>query len=214
MRIKGWNKFQHFRDRTPPWVKLYRDLLDDPDWHDLDGDSAKTLIMLWLIASEDETHIGTLPDIRKLAFRLRIDKKKLEHQIAKLSHWLIQDDITMISGRYQVDAPEGEGEREREGEERQNNVEKESRLHENIPYKEIVDYLNKKAHTHFRHTTVETKRHIKARWNQGFDVSAFKHVIDVKSSQWLTDEKMVAYLRPQTLFGTKFESYLNEAIYE
>lgn len=212
MRIKGWNKFQHFRDRTPPWVKLYRDLLDDPDWHDLDGDSAKTLIMLWLIASEDETHIGTLPDIRKLAFRLRIDKKKLEHQIAKLSHWLIQDDITMISGRYQVDAPEGEG--EGEGEERQNNVEKESRLHENIPYKEIVDYLNKKAHTHFRHTTVETKRHIKARWNQGFDVSAFKHVIDVKSSQWLTDEKMVAYLRPQTLFGTKFESYLNETLYE
>ena len=36
-RIKGWVKFQHFKDRRPPWIKLYRDILEDPDWHDLDG---------------------------------------------------------------------------------------------------------------------------------------------------------------------------------
>ncbi|WP_436665978.1 conserved phage C-terminal domain-containing protein [Lactobacillus acidophilus] len=35
-------------------------------------------------------------------------------------------------------------------------------------------------------------------------------MIDVKSKQWLTDQKMKQYLRPETLFGTKFESYLNE----
>ncbi len=39
-RIKGWVKFQHFKDRRPPWIKLYRDILEDPDWHDLDGDTA------------------------------------------------------------------------------------------------------------------------------------------------------------------------------
>ena len=106
LRIKNWKKFQHFKDRTPPWVKLYRDILEDPDWHELDGDCAKTMVMLWLIASEDEHHNGTLPDTRKLAFRLRISENKLNQQLTKLSNWLEQDDITVISGRYQVDAPE------------------------------------------------------------------------------------------------------------
>ena len=53
MRIKNWERFQHFKDRRPPWIKLYRELLDDPDWHDLAGDDAKFLVMLWLIASGD-----------------------------------------------------------------------------------------------------------------------------------------------------------------
>lgn len=79
-----------------------------------------------------------------------------------------------------------------------------------IPYKKIIDYLNEKAGTHFKHNTNETKRLIKARFNQGFDISAFQYVIDLKCKQWLTNEKMINYLRPQTLFGTKFEGYLNE----
>lgn len=110
IRIKDWSKFQHFKDRTPPWVKLYRDILDDPDWHDLDGQSAKVLTMLWLIASEDETHTGSLPDMRKLAFRLRMEENKLKHILDKLSHWLVQSDIAAISERYQSDAPETETE--------------------------------------------------------------------------------------------------------
>ena len=83
-----------------------------------------------------------------------------------------------------------------------------------IPYKKIIDYLNEKANTHFKHNTSETKRLIRARWNQGFDLSAFQYVIDIKCSQWLCDGKMVSYLRPITLFNTKFESYLNESQYE
>ena len=116
MKIKDWSKFQHFKDRTPPWIKLYRDLLDDPDWHELDGDSAKVLTMLWLIASEDETHQGNLPCTRKLAFRLRIKEDKLKQQLTNLSHWLIQSDIKSISSRYQDDAPETETETETETE--------------------------------------------------------------------------------------------------
>jgi uncharacterized phage protein (TIGR02220 family) len=83
-------------------------------------------------------------------------------------------------------------------------------LPNNIPYKEIIDYLNQKANTHFKHDTAATKRFIKARWNEGFDLSAFKYVIDVKCGQWMTDPHMLQYIRPMTLFGTKFESYLNE----
>ena len=40
----------------------------------------------------------------------------------------------------------------------------------------------------------------------------FKRVIDTKVKQWLNDDNMRKYLRPETLFGTKFEAYLNESI--
>lgn len=113
-RIKNWGKHQHFKDRTPPWIKLYRDILDDPDWHELPGDSAKVLISLWLIASEDETHTGALPDERRMAFRLRISEAKLKQELTKLSHWLMCDDIATISQRYQSDAPETDTETETE----------------------------------------------------------------------------------------------------
>lgn len=114
-KIKGWDKFQHFKDRRPPWIKLYRDILDDPDWHELDGDTAKALVALWLLASEDEEQKGALPDVRRIAFRLRISEKQAKQTLTNLSHWLIQDDINVISDRYQDDAPERAGE-ETEGE--------------------------------------------------------------------------------------------------
>jgi hypothetical protein len=109
MQIKNWHKFQHFKDRRPPWVKLYRDLLDDIEWHQLDATSAKVLVMLWLIASEDG---GKLPNIKTLAFRLRMTEKQTNDSIISLSHWLEQDDIEVISQQYQDDAPETETETE------------------------------------------------------------------------------------------------------
>ena len=112
--IKGWTKFQHFKDRRPPWIKLYRDILEDPDWHDLDGDTAKILVALWLIASEDEDQNGTLPDVRRIAFRLRLPETKVKQALTKLSHWLDHEDDIVISDGYQVDAPETERETETE----------------------------------------------------------------------------------------------------
>jgi hypothetical protein len=113
MRIKNWTKFQHFKDRRPPWVKLYRDILDDLEWHELDPLAAKVLVMLWLIASENE---GQIPDNKTLAFRLRLTEVKTKEIIIKLSHWLEQDDINKISKGYQVDLPERETETELETE--------------------------------------------------------------------------------------------------
>ena len=78
-----------------------------------------------------------------------------------------------------------------------------------IPYEEIVQYLNQKTGKNFKHTSKVTQRHISARLAEGFTVSDFKQVIVKKCSDWLRDQKMKEYLRPETLFGTKFESYLN-----
>ena len=43
-----------------------------------------------------------------------------------------------------------------------------------------------------------------------YTIEDFKKVIDIKVSKWLNNPEMADYLRPDTLFGTKFESYLNE----
>jgi hypothetical protein len=110
MKIKNWSKFQHFKDRRPPWIKLYRDLLDDMEWNTLDPVASKVLVSLWLIASEDENQDGGLPDIKTLAWRLRMTEKQVLEQVSKLSHWLNQDDIKAISSKYQDDLPETEKE--------------------------------------------------------------------------------------------------------
>ena len=76
--------------------------------------------------------------------------------------------------------------------------------------KEIIEYLNLKADTKFKVTSKDTQSHINARIKEGYTVDDFKHVINVKVTQWKNDDNMCKYLRPRTLFGTKMESYVNE----
>lgn len=73
----------------------------------------------------------------------------------------------------------------------------------------VVDYLNEKAGTHYRAGVAKTQSLIKARANEGFTEADFRTVIDKKCADWIGTE-YEQYLRPQTLFGTKFESYLNQ----
>jgi len=77
-----------------------------------------------------------------------------------------------------------------------------------IPYPEIIAYLNAKAHTLFKPSTDKTQAMIRARWHEGFTLENFKTVVDNMVLAWYGDVKMQTYLRPETLFGTKFESYL------
>ena len=79
-----------------------------------------------------------------------------------------------------------------------------------IPFEEIVNYLNFKTGSSYRFKTEKTQSLIKARFKEGFTLDDFKKVIDIKVHQWSKDKNMKSYLRPETLFGTKFESYLNE----
>ena len=74
----------------------------------------------------------------------------------------------------------------------------------------ILDYLNEKAGTKYRASSKNTQKHIHARLSEGYTLEDFKKVIDNKVADWGNNEKMAMYLRPDTLFGTKFESYLNQ----
>ena len=81
---------------------------------------------------------------------------------------------------------------------------------ENNIYSEVIKYLNEKANTNYRPSTKNTQSFISARLKEGFTVEDFKKVIDVKAENWIGTD-FEKYLRPATLFGTKFENYLNEA---
>ena len=75
----------------------------------------------------------------------------------------------------------------------------------------VIEYLNKKTNQKYRPTTGKTKKLVGARASEGFVLEDFKSVIDKKSNEWMGTE-FEKYLRPETLFGTKFEGYLNQNI--
>ncbi|TRW73713.1 DNA replication protein [Lactococcus lactis] len=83
-----------------------------------------------------------------------------------------------------------------------------------IPYSEIISYLNEKAGRSFK-TTEAHKRFIKARWNEDYKLDDFKRVVDNKVADWtgktINGQPAEKYLQPSTLFGTKFDNYLNQA---
>ena len=83
----------------------------------------------------------------------------------------------------------------------------------NSEVKEIVSYLNEKLGTNYKLNTAKTITLIKSRRKEGFTVQDFKTVIDKKVKEWKGTERE-QYLRPETLFGTKFEGYLNQKEYE
>ena len=82
-----------------------------------------------------------------------------------------------------------------------------------IPYSEIISYLNEKTGRSFR-TTEAHKRFIKARWNENYKLDDFKRVVDNKVADWtgktINGQPAEKYLQPSTLFGTKFDNYLNQ----
>ncbi len=128
--ITGWDKLQHFKDREPIWIKLYRALRHNRRWRRLSGDAAKLYIDLLLLAAEDEP-FGTISlEGEDLAWEVRLDPGDLFLLLAELSvSGLIagsgyHDDVRLITdGNHGDDAPlsltrsrEVEGEEEKEKE--------------------------------------------------------------------------------------------------
>jgi len=94
LKVRNWDKFQPtMKDRNVIWIKLYRQILEDYEWHNLSSDSKATLIEILLLSSENN---GQLPEVHKIAFRLRKTEDFIQKQINLLSHWL-QDDNNLIT---------------------------------------------------------------------------------------------------------------------
>lgn len=77
------------------------------------------------------------------------------------------------------------------------------------PTEEVVNHLNQRLGTKYKPTTKATRKLVKARLKEGFTVDDMKLVIDKKATEWVGSPKMAQFLRPDILFGNKFEGYLN-----
>jgi uncharacterized phage protein (TIGR02220 family) len=78
-------------------------------------------------------------------------------------------------------------------------------------YIEIIDYLNNCTGQAYKPTSKTNQKYINERLKEGHSVDDFKKVIETKATKWLNTQYQ-DYLRPQTLFGSKFEAYLNESV--
>jgi uncharacterized phage protein (TIGR02220 family) len=77
-----------------------------------------------------------------------------------------------------------------------------------IPFAAIIIMLNRITGRTFKNSETHRKR-IRARWNEGFRENDFEKVVAIMNEHWQNDDKMSMFLRPETLFGTKMDSYLN-----
>ena len=87
LSVKDWDKFQHYRDRNPPWIKLHTSLLEDYDFATLPGVAKGQLLLMWLLAARTDNKIPN--DRVWIAHSLRIPAKSLEIEMLVDGGWLI-----------------------------------------------------------------------------------------------------------------------------
>jgi len=128
--VRNWQRFQHYKDRSPPWIKLYRSLMDNPDWARLEDSAARLLVELWLLASEYENGEIQLSTV-DLQWRLRKQDAGtvLDNLQQLIKHGFIESDEITIDGVREQDASNvlyqrERGEAEGETEKRQKQSEK------------------------------------------------------------------------------------------
>src|SRR6185312_3836651 len=118
LKVKKWEQFQHYKRRNPPWIRLYRRIVDDADFQCLPLASRALAPMLWLIASE--TLDGTIHcKPGALSFRLRQSiSELLEGLIPLMDKGFIEGfgdfAIEVLAPRLHGATPEAEAEAEAE----------------------------------------------------------------------------------------------------
>jgi len=104
IRAKNWSEFQHYKDRSPVWIKLHKRLLDDRAFHALPDASRALAPMLWLLCSESDQ--GEIRDaIAEISFRLRMTEKKAEEALKPLieAGFFVSDDLEQVASTSLAD---------------------------------------------------------------------------------------------------------------
>ena len=116
-RVKNFERFQHYKDRSPPWIKLYNELLEDYEFSQLPDAAKMHLIGIWLLASRSDNRIPY--DAKWVAARINATEP-VKLDVLRASGFIEvdaeQDASNVRQSPEQVDRPEREGETERETE--------------------------------------------------------------------------------------------------
>jgi len=116
-RVRNWETYQHYKDRNPPWIKLYNYLLEDYDFSQLSDNSKLHLMLIWMLASRME---NTMPyDANWIKSKIDVNSKVnlnelLEHNYIELCNKNneLLDASTTLADCKQDAIPERETERE------------------------------------------------------------------------------------------------------
>jgi uncharacterized phage protein (TIGR02220 family) len=220
------------------YIKLHRAILENPIWTDATHEQRSILITILLLANHKEaswTFKGEkfkakpgqfVTSLKSLAEKSGTTMQNCRTALGKFEkfEFLTNEStnknrlITIINWDFyqgNVSEPNKQPNKQLTSNQQAtnkqlttNNNDKNNKNDNNI--KDIVDFLNEKCGTNYRATTGKTVTLINARMKEGFTLDDFKKVINNKSAEWLGTD-MANYLRPETLFGNKLESYLNQS---
>lgn len=124
------------------------------------------------------------------------------------------DDFFSVNTRDSDESDDDQKRRLKRQQKRRNNNDIKEDIYKDIlsVVTDVVSFLNETCNTRYTVKSEKTRRFILSRLNDGFTLDDFKRVIVSKQKDWGDDDKMSQYLRPETLFGTKFEGYLQVAL--
>ena len=204
LKPKNWEKFQHYKDRSPPWIKLHRELLIDRDYMMLPIASKALAPLLWLLASESKDGAFDASD-DELIFRLHVTAKDLQGLRPLIDKGFFIVASAPLADCEQVARPEGEVEGETD---KRTTLSGKPDL--KTPAIEVLNFLNQKTGRNYRPVPANLEM-IAARIKDGATVDELRMVVAKKCREWAADEKMNIYLRPKTLFArTNFAQYQGE----
>jgi uncharacterized phage protein (TIGR02220 family) len=215
------------------YIKLYRKIRDNPRFHDPDY----LALWIWLLVETTKFKKNSIFGGKSIILapgQLTTGRKQLS-ELSGISESKITRLLNLMQSEQQINQQTSNTNRlisitnwndyqesDQQNEQQMNNKRTTDEQQVNTPKEvkediycdcrqEIIDYLNIKLKSHYRPDSEGTAGYINARLKAGFTVQDFKRVIDKKTAQWLSDEKMVKFLRPITLFSPEhFENYLNE----
>jgi len=170
VKIQNWDRFQHYKNRNPPWIKLHKRLLDNPEWVALPDHASRLLIELWLLGSEND---GELPSIERIAFRVRRPLKSVSASLKVLQDkGFVDRASTVLDGCLPLAVPETEAETEKRQRQREST-------------QEVFDYwvLRRREALNLNGgpqpiLSAKRSQRIMARLEDGYDVPTLKQAID------------------------------------
>lgn len=205
LSVKNFEKFQHYKNRNPPWIKLYFDLLDDYEFLQLPDATKWHLVASFLLASR---HSNKIPaDKEWIKGRIRATAK-INFNLLKEAGFLTEH---VANKGVKGDSKEIAGDKQKIF----RSVSLSDSISRSIIDKEliqkVVDLLNQKTGGKFLPDT-ETTIKLICHWaGKGHGFEDFETVIEKKCAEWKGNIKMERQLKPPVLFGkTHFKDYLEE----
>ena len=214
LRIRNWDKWQSYRkDRgQPPWIKIHREVMRNPDWVALTDSQRGQLVSIWLLAAD---HNGVIPASPEIIMKLCYMEKRPDIKLF-IDHGFIENDAKVTPTRRQHDQPDTEAETETEVDIMSGKPDVPPKVN---GYKQdavkLIKVLNNLTGRHFRENGEASIQLIVARLKSGIHVDHLHKMIGHKVRQWKNDDKMKGYLRPSTLFNKeKCEQYIGEVDFD